>query len=1115
VIWLDANAEKKPKKFERTKTRIRRIVNYLKPFNDVDECIAYITDMKDEKIFFIVSGKYGKKILPVIHDLPNIESIYIFCLDKDKHAVWSEEFNKVRGIFVERESLLVQLTKDISDYVDRTPITVIQGSTTQDLKNEQGKSMWFHILLYVLLRLPDSPTAKTDMINECLNQYRDNKVEQRKIEEFRNQYKCEDAIRWYTRDSFVYRLINKALRTENIDRIFLYRFFIIDLYKQLKRLHDEQFAGKQTLTLYRGQNMHAAEFEKIQNNINGCISVNTFLSTTSSSIVANDFSGNLAVHADSILRSVIFQINVDSTINKNKPFARISEVSVNSGEHEYLFTMGTVFKILSVEEFTAEIWYVTLEMVSEEHEPLKNLFDDYKASLGEESSLLLLGELLSKELDDYKRARHYYELLIRELPEDDINVGYAYSSIAVMLTGEGNYEEALSLFKKAKKIYSKALTEETQYYLAEFYIGLAGLRQRQNNYKAALKLQKKALKIRKTLYAEDNIAVANTYKALASSYHELDKFSIAVKYYKKSDEINQQQLPENHPIIGSTLRSLGDVYNDQGNYNEARKYYEKALHILLESMPTDGVCIAECYLSLGRLCLQLDENQTALENFKKGLAILLKSRPENDTNLVQVYTHIGSTYKKLKYPNTALKYYKKALTIIGEQSKPYLNDLLETYCHLLYLYFEQDKYSQTLKYCRKILQLRKFCENKSMNFFAQAYDMLGHVYCIQKKGKLGLMYCKRALKIRKSIYPNNHPSIADSYHNMAFASAELKKHNLRLNYALKALTIRLNPSTDFKDEREIVDTYHEISNAHISLGDYPSAVQTFTDAQQYMNTAEQLANNYFYIGNVYFDYLDNYETAKDYYEKALKVCKDASLENWFSETYWALGKCYQRIGDGSLAMKHYRIALSYGDAADNSKYILAKIHHSIATFCEKTGKFSKALKRYHKASSYGVEDECFLEELYHDMAVIYEKMDSFDETIKYYRKVVNIHESHSGECEDPSYAAGSYIKMGVLASTVLKDEKQLIKYTEKALSIYEHLGNVAIEDKQNLFIAHNNLGDTYMRLDEYGIALEHLETAKKLATEIGLDDEHPQVIEIKTQITSIIEQALTSSISKR
>ena len=1112
VIWLDANAGKNTKKVERTKTRIRRIANYLKPFNDIDKCIAYTTNIRDEKIFFIVSGIYGKKILPIIHDLPSMESIYIFCFDKKKHVVWSEKFSKIQGVFTETNLLLIQITKDISEYLRRTPITVIQDSTTQDPKNEQGKCMWFHVLLHVLLRLPDSPTAKNDMINECLNQYMGNKIEQQKIEEFRDQYKCENAIYWYTRDCFVYRLINKALRTENIDRIFLYRFFIIDLFKQLKRLHDEQFADKQTLTLYRGQSMYATEFEKLKNNINGYISVNTFFSTTSSCIVASNFSGNITVHADSTVRSVVFRINADSSINKSKPFARISRFSVNIDEDEYLFTMGTTFKILSVEEVTDETWYITLEMVSEEYEPMRTLFDDYKAIVGENSSLLVLGDLLAKELEDYERARHYYELLIQELPEDNIMVGYAYSTIAVMLVGEGNYEEALSLFKKAKKIYSKAMTEETQYYLTEFYIDLACLRHKQNNYKAALKLRRKALKIRKTLYTENNIVLANTYKALASTYHELDKFSIAAKYYKKSNEINQRKLPKNHPIIASTLMGLGDVSNDQSNYNEARKYYEEALHILLESMPNNSIHIGECYLSLGRLYMNLEENQTALTNFRKGLAIILKSRSENDRKLVPVYTHIGSVYKKLKYTNTALKYYKKALTIINEQSEPYLNDLLETYCHLLYFYFDQDKYSQTLKYCRKILKLRKSCENKYMNFFAQAYDMLGHVYCIQKKGELGLIYGKRALKIRKSMYMNNHPSIADSYHNMVLLCAELEKHNLRLNYALKTLAIRLNPSTDSKDEREIVDAFHEISKAHISLGDYSSAVQAFIDAQQYTNTVEQVANNYFSIGNVYFDYVENYETAKDYYEKTLKVCEDASLESWLSETYWAVGKSYQCLEDRSQTMKHYSSALSYGDLADNPKYILAEIHHSSGTIYEETGKFSKALQTFRKAVSYAIEDECFLENLYHDMAFVYEKMDSFDKAMKYHRKVINIHESHSIKCEDPGHAAESFLHMGTLAFTVLKDDKQLVKYTEKALSIYEHSDDIDITDKKNLFIAYNNLGDAYMRLNEYGIALKHLEIARKLATEIGLDHNHSQVTEIDTQITSIREQIINGLI---
>lgn len=1103
VIWLDTNAKKKSNRSERTKASIQFITSHVKFFDKADACISYVTNIKYAKIFFIVSGEYGKIVLPVVHHLACIEFVYIYCLNKDKHIEWSKALDKVRGVFVERYLLLAQVTKDISDYIDRTPISVIQGITTQDMKNEPGKSMWFQILMHVLLRLPYSEFSKTDIVHECLKQYNGDDIEQRRIIEFKNQYKCEDAIRWYTRNCFLYRLTNKALRTENLENIFLFRFFIIDLYKQLQRLHAEQFQHNQTLILYRGQNMHAVEFEKLQNNINGYIAVNTFFSTTSSSAVASYFSGYLAVQADSTLRSIVFEINVESNINKSKPFARISEVSYNRDEDEYLFTLGTVFQILSVEQYTEEIWYITLTMVSEENEPLKNISDEYKASVGENASLLVLGEILALDLDNYKMARQCYELLIRELPEDDINIGYAYSRMAVMMVGEENFEEAQSLFKKAKQIYSTVITEHTQYYLSEFYIDLATLRHKQNRHKAALKLKRKALRIRKSICSSDSIALANTYKSLGHAYHELEQVSVAIKYYKKSDEINQQKLPSNHPEIVHTWMDLADAYNDEGNYNKSIEYHEKSLNILLECMPADHLHIASCYFSLGNLLFNMDEHQRSLENLEKGLEITLKSRAENDPGLVPVYTHIGSTYKKMNYPKTAFQYYKKALSIIDEQSEPDLNNLLETYCHLLYFYYDQEKFLQTIKYCRKILRLRESCEYKLSDFFAQAYDILGCVYCIQNKGQAGMKYCKKALRIRKSIYPENHPKIADTYHNMACAFATLKKHNQQLKYALEAIRIRLNPSTDFRNKHEIIDTYGVVSDAYIAIGNHLSAIETLTDAKQYMHEEDQLVNNYMTIGNIYYDYIENYETAKNYYEKALTICKEASLEKYLAETYWNIGRSYQYMDNGSLAIEHFKFALSYGYVADNSQDILTEIHHSIGNYYQATERFPKAIKHYHKALSYGMKDECLLEELYFNMASAYVHVDAYAKAMIFYRRVVRIYRSHAKKCQVPDYAAQSYIKMGFLASTVFKKVLLLIRYTKKALSIYKHMDSLAINNKEHRFIAHNNLGDAYFRLNKYRLASKHLEIARTLAADLGISDEHPQMIEIQSQIATI------------
>ena len=79
------------------------------------------------------------------------------------------------------------------------------------------------------------------MVNVCRWEYRDNSNELNVIKEFTENYTSDQAIHWYTRDSFLYRLLNKALRSQNIDIIFKFRLIIADVYKQLNELFEAQY----------------------------------------------------------------------------------------------------------------------------------------------------------------------------------------------------------------------------------------------------------------------------------------------------------------------------------------------------------------------------------------------------------------------------------------------------------------------------------------------------------------------------------------------------------------------------------------------------------------------------------------------------------------------------------------------------------------------------------------------------------------------------------------------------------------------------------------------------------------------------------------------------------
>ncbi len=49
---------------------------------------------------------------------------------------------------------------------------------------------------------------------------------QGQIDQFAREHRSEKAICWYSKQSFVYKLINKALRTEYMDLLYKFRFFI-------------------------------------------------------------------------------------------------------------------------------------------------------------------------------------------------------------------------------------------------------------------------------------------------------------------------------------------------------------------------------------------------------------------------------------------------------------------------------------------------------------------------------------------------------------------------------------------------------------------------------------------------------------------------------------------------------------------------------------------------------------------------------------------------------------------------------------------------------------------------------------------------------------------------
>ena len=76
------------------------------------------------------------------------------------------------------------------------------------------------------------------------------------LQNFSNDYKPEDATRWYTKRIFLYSILNEALRKQNLESLFLLRFFIRDINHGLKTNQ-----WQSPTTVYRGQLISTEEIQ--------------------------------------------------------------------------------------------------------------------------------------------------------------------------------------------------------------------------------------------------------------------------------------------------------------------------------------------------------------------------------------------------------------------------------------------------------------------------------------------------------------------------------------------------------------------------------------------------------------------------------------------------------------------------------------------------------------------------------------------------------------------------------------------------------------------------------------------------------------------------------------
>lgn len=930
VIWVDCSIDKSDDCLDTLK-HFRTVVNYIKTFDNIDDCMNYIIECATEKLFLITSGQFSLEIISKVHSLSQIEYIYVFCFNEQKYQQLAIDYKKIHGIFIDRHNLITKLKEDI---INSTANKNFIENTIRNINDDRPSIVWFDILVSVLIRMSDvdDNKAKKDMIEQCRSYYSENQSQLDIIDQFEKEYAPDQAIKWYTRDALIYRLLNRAFRTENIDIIYVFRFFVKDLYEQLQKLHKEfvkvmEECDIDTIKLYRGQAMKLDELEKIKSNSADFVYLNTFLSTTMDKQVAKIYADVKQNEPELVPVFFEIDINIDTL---EKPFADIRRYSYMKDESETLLSPGTQFRIVSIEEIS-NTWHIYLTTIT-----------DFQ-------------ENNSSSYDQLRQFQYYLANSIAPVTTMQTFIHCLY------IMGDDIKSNQYKLLWKAQEISRIEELEQNIHTigtdidaLLEFYQYIGSRYFQVDDFKSALNYFEKVMELienDESLQAFDEYDQIDMFYQMGASYFRSNNYQVSIKYFQEALKIYFKSASDDNTVLKNLLSYLSYAYFAVENYDEALKSAKMALNIFLEHFSKNVLDISFEYEFIGAIYAKLGHYQEAFDNLEKALQ-LSNILPANNHFLIDTYYSISSVCRKLNKNDQAMFYAEKANELLSH-SKYLKNVQAQTNLineNMLIFKRKRAKYDDRIKYTlENMIDIALLHENegnnrKSIEYFHNAFDLI-------KDDLTSNDTRTTAVSIL------NH--LGDMYQLIGRVDEAIVQY-------LKALD--LCPLENYKEiaysSIGIGNIYfNELCNNEQSLRFYEKALEM---KLKYMNeTATEIVDLYDAIGGVYLDSMKNEDNnihegqiALKYFHHIQQIYYQTQMphDRLISDVHIEIGDVYRYMKEYDRAIFHYQqaidIALTLDDDEEKSRLILKQLYIDIGSLHYILFKQTEEMLNYRNAVSY-------------------------------------------------------------------------------------------------------------------------------------------------------------------
>ncbi|CAF0816016.1 unnamed protein product [Adineta ricciae] len=655
-------------------------------------------------------------------------------------------------------------------------------------------------------------------------------TDQQIMKEFDTSYDPKKAIYWYTRESCIYRLLNKALRTQSIGDLIAFTQFIRDLYNQLAYEQITFLITSPTmfLTVYRGQMISVDEVNRIKYAKGQLLSMNSFLSTSTNRKQALEFA--MSGTKSETLTTILLEIKLDLR-QSSRPYADVKNLSAFAKEDEVLFMFGCVFRIDQIWfDKELKIWRANLTLCGDEDGDLTRFEVELERELEGKNMLVCLG-LYMMQMQKFDEAEAHYKMLLKEkLIKEDFDLATCYHGLAQVNEKKGDYDDARRHLDLAMNYLSNDSKNKEHFLVGQCHNDLGLIHSHQENYPLAFHHYEQALKFEKNNHSM-------TYAGLAKLHYTMGNYKIALEYQYKC--LQHQTNTTRPSFIANTYIELGKIFTALKQFEKAKSIFQKAIQTQQQALFADHPDLGYTYIAMGQMYSDFDQESKAFECIQKAYDLQAKSLPNNHSDFAVTFKNFGFLYqKKGDY----------------EQALHYFNKLLEN--QLKTLLWKHPAVGET-------------------------YSILGKTYLAQNNYDQALDYLDKLLKNQLERLNIGNPAITETYNTIA--NTYLKKDNIEdaLDYFRKSLKNDLERK--LPDDPSLIELYRTIANLHLKLDDYPSALIHFNrlvDAQARVRPVDEEAidETYEIIGKIYAQN-NFFETSLLYFGNSLITKMQNSLLN--------------------------------------------------------------------------------------------------------------------------------------------------------------------------------------------------------------------------------------------